>query len=121
MSELPSAPRVKVERPATNATTAKPNDAPRPPDPDATPAPAGTPAKVAASPATLVRKNPFDDPNAAEIPVPPPEASVPVDRTKLTRVKNLLLSKVRSGSASDSDLKQLHALCRTLGDASCSN
>jgi len=39
----------------------------------------------------------------------------------LTQAKNQLLAKQRSGSATDADLKRLKALCRTLGDASCSN
>ena len=67
-----------------------------------------------------MRKNPFDEPGAAEIPAPAPDSGG-ADRTKLTATKNQLLAKVRSGSASDTDLKRLRALCRALGDASCSN
>jgi hypothetical protein len=67
-----------------------------------------------------VRKNPFDDPGAAEIPAPAPDAAA-TDRSKLMQTKNQLLAKSRNGSASDADLKRLHALCRALGDASCSN
>ena len=116
VSELPSAPSVKPERSAA-ATAAKPSDPPHAGEPTADAAPTG--GKVATGPATLVRKNPFDDPGAAEI-APPVDPSV-AERSRLIRVKNLLLSKVRNGSASDADLKQLHSLCRTLGDASCSN
>jgi ABC transport system ATP-binding/permease protein len=114
VSELPSAPRA-VPREKSGSVAAKPNDAARPND-----AVADAP-KVTAAPATLVRKNPFDDPGAAEIPAPPPDAGAAADRSKLTRTKNQLMAKARAGTASDTDLKQLHALCRTLGDATCSN
>jgi ABC transport system ATP-binding/permease protein len=117
VSELPSAPRIpKTDKTSSGTGVSRPSDDKRPPDPPSDAAP-----KVAASPATLVRKNPFDEPGAAEIPAPPPDQSGSTDRSKLTRTKNQLLAKARSGTASDTDLKQLHALCRTLGDASCSN
>jgi pSer/pThr/pTyr-binding forkhead associated (FHA) protein len=116
VSELPSAPLVKPDRSA-NAGVAKPSEAPRPGEPTSDP-PAGS-AKVATGPATLVRKNPFDDPQAGEI--PPPADPSTAERARITRVKNQLLAKVRNGSASEADLKQLRSLCRTLGDASCSN
>jgi hypothetical protein len=67
-----------------------------------------------------VRKNPFDDPGAAEIPVAAPDSTT-TDRSKLMQTKNQLQAKAKSGNASDNDLKRLHALCRALGDASCSN
>jgi pSer/pThr/pTyr-binding forkhead associated (FHA) protein len=121
VSELPSTPRAAttqhVEKSSTTMAAARPAEPQRSPDP--TPDP--TPAKVAAAPATLVRKNPFDEPGAAEIPAPPADASAGTDRSKLTKTKNALLAKARSGSASSSELNSLHALCRTLGDASCSN
>lgn len=53
VTDLPSAPR-HVDKPATPKPEAVQNDAPRP----------------VATPATIVRKNPFDDPGAAEIPDP---------------------------------------------------
>jgi pSer/pThr/pTyr-binding forkhead associated (FHA) protein len=116
VSDLPSAPVAKPERSAATSAV-KPSEThehPSEPTPE-------TGTKVASSPATLVRKNPFDDPDAAEIPPPSPETGNTADRSKQLRLKNQLLAKVRSGTASDADLKQLHSLCRTLGDASCSN
>ncbi len=113
VSELPSAPRNLPKDRATGGTAAKQSDA-RPNEA------AAEPGKVSAAPATLVRKNPFDDPSAAEIPAPA-DAGSTNERSKLTRTKNQLMAKARSGTATDTELKQLHALCRTLGDASCSN
>jgi ABC transport system ATP-binding/permease protein len=115
VNELPSAPRtVRTAQPSTNAPAAKPGEPQRAPDA------APDPAKISASPATLVRKNPFDEPGAAEIPAPAPDGAG-TDKSKLMQAKNQLLAKSRNGSASDADLKRLHALCRALGDASCSN
>ena len=100
ISDLPSAPK-------------------DPPKVAATPHPAGNnsddpaAAAKASTPATLVRKNPFDD---------PPETAAPSDQSaKLLSAKASLQQKVQSGTASDRDLKMLHALCKQLGDASCSN
>ncbi|HXK18380.1 MAG TPA: FHA domain-containing protein, partial [Polyangiaceae bacterium] len=120
VTELPSAPRATtqhVDKPGPTVAAAKPSEPQHVPDPPAEPAA----AKPAANPATLVRKNPFDEPGAAEIPAPPPDNTASTDRGKLTQMKNRLLAKSRSGTASDADLKSLHAICRTLGDASCSN
>lgn len=106
VSELPSAPRA-----VRTASSDKPASA------------AKVTAEVApdsGAGATLVRKNPFDEPGAAEIPAPAADPAA-ADRSKLTQAKNQLLAKSRSGSATDAELKRLHALCRTLGDASCSN
>ena len=103
VSDLPSAPKdpprpvAQVPHPATG------ND-----DPPATPTKASTPA-------TLVRKNPFDDDSAAADPAPS------ADRGKLLQAKATLAQKVQSGQASDRDLKMLHTVCKQLGDASCSN
>ena len=116
VNQLPSAPR--TVRTVQTSSTAKPGEPQR--APDSAPEPASQAPKVSASPATLVRKNPFDDPGAAEIPPPAPD-SLGTDKGKLMQVKNQLLAKSRNGSASDADLKRLHALCRALGDASCSN
>jgi pSer/pThr/pTyr-binding forkhead associated (FHA) protein len=117
VNELPSAPRTQqhTDRPSGSVTGSKPSE---PRTAEATPEAA---PKALAAPATLVRKNPFDDPGAAEIPAPPADAGAGSDRSKLTQAKNQLLAKSRAGTASDSDLKRLRALCRTLGDASCSN
>jgi hypothetical protein len=117
VSELPSAPRAAKSTQAVAAAPARPGEPQRSPDPAAEVPPA---AKVATGPATLVRKNPFDDPGAGEIPTSP-DAAGATDRSKLMQTKNQLQAKARNGSASDSDLKRLHALCRALGDASCSN
>jgi pSer/pThr/pTyr-binding forkhead associated (FHA) protein len=117
VSELPSAPRAAKSTQTGTAAAAPAREQQRAPDPVAEPA---APAKVAAGPATLVRKNPFDDPGAGEIPTSP-DAAGTTDRSKLMQTKNQLLAKARNGSASDGDLKRLHALCRALGDASCSN
>ena len=118
VSELPSAPRtLHSDKSNTTVAAAKPSEPQRAPDP--TPEPVA--AKATPGPATLVRKNPFDDPGAAEIPAPPPDAAAGVDRSKLTKANNAHLAKARSGSASNAERTSLHALCRTLGDASCSN
>jgi hypothetical protein len=117
VSELPSAPRtVRTGQGGSAVAAAKPNEPQHAAEPVADPAPT---AKVASGGATLVRKNPFDDPGAAEIPAPAPDGAT--DRSKLMQTKNQLLAKSRNGGASDADLKRLHALCRALGDASCSN
>jgi pSer/pThr/pTyr-binding forkhead associated (FHA) protein len=113
VSELPSAPRNVLK---DKASLPRPADGSRPGEATAT-----SDGQVSAAPATLVRKNPFDEPGAAEIPSPASDAGAANDRSKLTRTKLQLMAKARSGVASDTELKQLHALCRALGDASCSN
>lgn len=115
VNELPSAPRT-----VRTGTGQSDKPASKPSDPQRSPEAAPEAPKAAASPATLVRKNPFDDPGAAEIPAPASDPGA-TDRSKLMQTKNQLLAKSRNGSASDADLKRLHALCRALGDASCSN
>ena len=70
-------------------------------------------AAKAAGP-TLVRKNPFDED-------PAPGSAQDADRSKLLSAKATLQQKVRSGQASDRDLKMLRAVCKQLGDVSCSN
>jgi pSer/pThr/pTyr-binding forkhead associated (FHA) protein len=67
------------------------------------------------APATLVRKNPFDE---ALDSTPNSDTS---DRAKLLQAKATLQQKAQTGQASDRDLKMLHAVCKQLGDASCSN
>lgn len=100
VNELPSAPK-DPPRAVAQAAPRAPNDDP----PEAKPS-----AAQVSAPATLVRKNPFDD-----------DTSESADRGKLLQAKAALQQKVRSGSASDRDLKMLRALCKQLGDASCSN
>lgn len=124
VSQLPSTPRSAQhsDRAGGGSAAPRPNEVGQKPDTPVEPAPAAaTPAtKDNPAPPTLVRKNPFDDPSAGDIPLPP-EASGAANRSKLLRTKAMLQGKVQSGSASDLDIKQLRAICRTLGDASCSN
>ena len=100
VNELPSAPKdpPRVVAQAPRVT----ND-----DPPSEPKPS---AATVSAPATLVRKNPFDDDSADN-----------TDRSKLLSAKSSLQQKVRAGTATDRDLKMLRALCKQLGDASCSN
>jgi len=95
VSDLPSAPK-KQTRPAPTSTEDATADDPK----------AGAP--------TLVRKNPFDEDPATN-------GGQDTDRSKLLAAKATLQQKVRSGQASDRDLKMLRAVCKQLGDASCSN
>jgi ABC transport system ATP-binding/permease protein len=118
VTDLPSAPRAANGASAPGPAPIRPSEPQRAPEPERASEP--LPAKVVSGPATLVRKNPFDEPGAAEIPTPAPDPGA-ADRTKLTSTKNQLLAKVRGGSASDDDKRRLRALCRALGDASCSN
>jgi hypothetical protein len=118
VSELPSAPRALRNSGGSGTTGAKAGgEPPRAVAPEPEPPPA---AKVSTGPATLVRKNPFDDPGAAEIPLASSDTTA-TDRSKLMQTKNQLQAKAKNGTASDNDLKRLRALCRALGDASCSN
>jgi len=96
VSDLPSAPKKQPARPAPTSTEESTADDPK----------AGGP--------TLVRKNPFDED-------PAPSGAQDTDRGKLLAAKSTLQQKVRSGQASDRDLKMLRAVCKQLGDASCSN
>jgi len=100
VSDLPSAPKKAQVRPTPTAEDPSAED------------PKAVAAKVASP--TLVRKNPFDD-------EPTPSSTQDADRSKLLSAKATLQQKVRSGQASDRDLKMLHAVCKQLGDASCSN
>jgi len=103
VTDLPSAPKDPPRLVAQAAPRSAPGSAE---EPTASPSPA---AKVA-TPATLVRKNPFDDGSE-----PDP------DRSKLLQAKAALQQKVQNGQASERDLKMLHTVCKQLGDASCSN
>lgn len=107
VSDLPSAPRPLAH--ATAQSSLRPAEAPVP-NAEAKP----SAAKLSA-PATLVRKNPFDSDPA------PTQDSASAERGKLLQAKATLQQKVQSGLASDRDLKMLHAVCKQLGDASCSN
>ncbi len=114
VSDLPSAPkdppRVAVQPP--HPTTA--SDPPPAPDVKAAAA-----AAKASTPTTLVRKNPFDD--GSDSASSAQDLATSGDRTKLLQAKSLLQQKASAGNASDRDLKMLRALCKQLGDASCSN
>jgi len=109
VSELPSAPKREASHAVAQAARNTPasTDEPSVDDPKAVAA-----AKTAAP--TLVRKNPFDDEPAAS-------SAQDADRSKLLQAKATLQQKVRSGQASDRDLKMLRAVCKQLADASCSN
>jgi len=100
VTDLPSAPK-KPARPAPTSTD------------DSSLEDAKALAAKTAGP-TLVRKNPFDD-------EPAPSSAQDADRSKLLQAKATLQQKVRSGQASDRDLKMLRAVCKQLADASCSN
>jgi hypothetical protein len=106
ISDLPSAPKdpprvAQAPRPAP--------DDPPPTSPDSK----QVAAAKAATPATLVRKNPFDDSPAS------PPAN---DQTaKLLQARASLQQKMQNGQATDRDLKMLRTLCQQLGDATCSN
>jgi pSer/pThr/pTyr-binding forkhead associated (FHA) protein len=112
VSELPSAPKAPVHATQTLPRTASLAPEERPAPAEVKPASAAK----ASAPATLVRKNPFgDDPDPSQ------ESGGAGDRSKLLSAKAALQQKVQSGQATDRDLKQLRALCKQLGDASCSN
>jgi pSer/pThr/pTyr-binding forkhead associated (FHA) protein len=115
ISDLPSAPKEapKLAVQATNHAAGAPESAPAS-EPKAAAAP-----KIA-TPATLVRKNPFDD-GTDSAPASAQDLATSGDRTKLLQAKALLQQKAQAGTASDRDLKMLRALCKQLGDASCSN
>ena len=118
ISDLPSAPKdppkVAVQPPthAASPGVAEPAAAPDP-------KPAAATAKVS-TPTTLVRKNPFDD-GSEPAPASAQDLATSGDRSKLLQAKSLLQQKAQAGTASDRDLKMLRALCKQLGDASCSN
>jgi len=99
--DLPSAPKKQAPRPPPSAT-----------EDTALEDPKALAAKTAGP--TLVRKNPFEDETA-------PSSAQDADRSKLLQAKATLQQKVRSGQASDRDLKMLRAVCKQLADASCSN
>lgn len=110
VSDLPSAPKDPPPRVAVQ---------PQRPSGGSDPAPAPevkAAAAKAATPTTLVRKNPFDDGSEST-----QDLATSGDRTKLLQAKSLLQQKANAGNASDRDLKMLRALCKQLGDASCSN
>jgi pSer/pThr/pTyr-binding forkhead associated (FHA) protein len=97
LSDLPSAPK---DTPRIALSTHSASD-----DPAA--------AAKAATPTTLVRKNPFDSGGTA--------APASDSTTKLQQARASLQQKVRTGQATDRDLKMLHTVCQQLSDASCSN
>jgi len=108
VSDLPSAPKKEATRAVAQTSRSAPGDDSPAPEAKA-PASAKDPA-----PATLVRKNPFGED-------PAPSSAQDADRGKLLQAKATLRQKVQSGQASDRDLKMLRAVCKQLGDASCSN
>jgi ABC transport system ATP-binding/permease protein len=108
VSDLPSAPKKEASHTALQAARNPQGSADEPQDD-----PKALAAAKAGGP-TLVRKNPFDD-------EPAPSSAQDADRSKLLQAKATLQQKVKSGQASDRDLKMLRAVCKQLADASCSN
>jgi hypothetical protein len=109
VSDLPSAPKREASHTGASAlrgTTTSPDEPPLDDSKALAAAKAGGP--------TLVRKNPFGDD-------PAPSSAEDADRSKLLQAKATLQQKVKSGQASDRDLKMLRAVCKQLADASCSN
>jgi pSer/pThr/pTyr-binding forkhead associated (FHA) protein len=104
ISDLPSAPK-DPPRVAQSPRPATPDD----PGTDSK----QVAAAKAATPTTLVRKNPFDD-NPASAPASDQTA-------KLLQARASLQQKMQNGQATDRDLKMLRTLCQQLGDATCSN
>jgi pSer/pThr/pTyr-binding forkhead associated (FHA) protein len=101
ISDLPSAPKDPPRVAQGPRPTASPDEAA-----------SQAAAAKAATPATLVRKNPFDD---------APAAPANDQTAKLMQAKASLQQKVQNGQATDRDMKMLHTVCQQLGDASCSN
>ena len=118
ISDLPSAPNDPPKIAAQPVVHNVSNNSAG--DPAPAPDPKPTAAKVASTPATLVRKNPFDD-GSDPAPASAQDLATSGDRSKLLQAKALLQQKAQAGTASDRDLKMLRALCKQLGDASCSN
>jgi pSer/pThr/pTyr-binding forkhead associated (FHA) protein len=113
IDELPSAPQ-KVQ------------GAEEPPKPVARePKETREPAAKPTMPGGLIRKNPYDD-GPSRGAAPPKSTNVQDDamsgdRAKVARAKAALEQKAASGRATEQDLRMLRALCRQLGDSSCSN
>jgi pSer/pThr/pTyr-binding forkhead associated (FHA) protein len=118
VSELPSAAPPVAAVPSTPPVAGGQAIAQAEPKAPA-PAAAGKPAVQA----TLVRKNPFDDGPGSEPPASgnAQDLATSGERTKLVQAKSMLQAKAQSGQATDRELKMLRALCKQLGDASCSN
>jgi ABC transport system ATP-binding/permease protein len=117
ISDLPSAPKDPPKIAAQPVAHAVNNGGG---DPAAAPDPKPAAAAKVSTPATLVRKNPFDD-GSDPAPASAQDLATSGDRSKLVQAKSLLQQKVQAGTASDRDVKMLRALCKQLGDASCSN
>jgi hypothetical protein len=121
VSDLPAAPQ---DSPKVAAQAAVRSSGANAPEPVAAPEPksAAASATKIAAPATLVRKNPFDEgADSTQAPANAQDLATSGDRSKLLQAKSLLQQKAQAGTASDRDLKMLRALCKQLGDASCSN
>lgn len=113
VSELPSAvsPPPSVPRSVEPAPAVAQGGSPKA---------AAAPAKPAVT-ATLVRKNPFDESSNDESSGSAQDLATSGERSKLIQAKSMLQIKAQNGQASERELKMLKALCRQLGDASCSN
>ena len=104
VTELPSAPEEPMAKPIAGKVTPR--------------APAAQPPKVQGG---LIRDNPFERAGAAKSKASAQDDATSGDRAKLARAKTQLQQKVNSGGATEQDVRMLRALCRQLGDRSCSN
>ncbi len=109
VSDLPSAPS------ATAPAQSKP--------PRQKPA-AATPKEPSSSPASDFRENPYAEPGEPETSSAKVQNAEDLatsgDRQKVARAKAILQGKVNSGRATEQEMRMLKALCRQLGDTSCS-
>jgi ABC transport system ATP-binding/permease protein len=118
ITELPSTPQAKAAQQAEDApkpTAREPKESKEPKEPATT---------KAALPGGLIRKNPYEDTPSRPASAPKSnvqEDAMSGDRAKLARAKTALQQKASSGRATEQELRMLRALCRQLGDFSCSN
>jgi pSer/pThr/pTyr-binding forkhead associated (FHA) protein len=82
--------------------------------------PAPRPAPATTSTQGIIRSNPFDS-TSGEPKKSLQDMATSGDREQLLRAKAGLAAKVRAGTATDHDRKMLRAICRQLGDPTCSN
>jgi hypothetical protein len=113
INELPSAPRPKVQAA---------EEAPKPVARE--PREPREPASKPTMPGGLIRKNPYDEGTSRAAAQPKSNVqddAMSGDRAKVARAKAALEQKAASGRATEQELRMLRALCRQLGDSSCSN
>lgn len=117
--------RVDVtDLPSTSAAPVLPKEPPPPPKPVR---PRLAPSMPNSASAQQLRDNPYttegtlgeNEPTSARN-QDPEELATSGDRQKVARAKAILQSKVNSGRATEQEVRMLKALCRQLGDTSCS-